>query len=147
MRTPPRSLAVSLLVLSSSGCLWMPAKGNSNPAGGGVQPTSNTAEETEESPGLSGTGGGSGGGAPEIDSLTLHSDCATTVKLFVGQKPKFGSGTSTSISSNATESFTVQSGKSLWIVGASDEGIAEYVGQPGTHRVKIPATCKEFVAD
>lgn len=125
----------------------MPAKGNSNPAGGGVQPTTNAAEESEDGPGLGGGGGGAAAGGPAIDSLTLHSDCSATVKLFVGEKPKYGSGTSTSISSNATESFTVQAGKSLWIVGANDEGIAEYVGQPGTHRMKIPASCKEFVAD
>jgi len=138
--------AIACALPAYAGCLWMPAKGNSAPAGGGVQPTTNAAEETEESGGLAPTGGGESG-APQLDSLTLHSDCATTVKLFVGQKPKFGSGTSTSISSNATQSFSLQPGKSIWIVSATDEGVAEYVGQAGAHRMKIPSSCKEFVAD
>jgi hypothetical protein len=135
----------ALLVLP--GCLFVPPKGNSAPAGGGVQPTTNAAEETEEAPGLGGPSGGGGSGAPELDSITLHNDCASTVKLFLGEKPKFGSGTSTSITSNATQAFTLQPGKSLWIVSATDEGVAQYVGQAGTHRMRIPASCKEFVAD
>ena len=147
MRFSPAAITACCVLLVLPGCLWMPAKGtNSAPAGGGVQPTTNAAEETEGTDGP-GPAGGGGAGAPELDSLTLHSDCAATVKLFVGEKPKFGSGTSTTIASNNTQSFTIQAGKSIWIVGASDEGVAEYVGQAGTHRMKIPSTCKEFVAD
>ena len=31
--------------------------------------------------------------APQVVSVTLHNDCDHTVKLFLGDKPKFGSGT------------------------------------------------------
>jgi len=51
----------------------------------------------EAAPPQAATGGT--GGAPVVVSVNIHSDCSNTVKVFYGTKPKFGSGTYSTISS------------------------------------------------
>ena len=143
MRTTP---LLALALLFASGCLMIPQQGAGAgaPAGGSgasgapAAPAANAAA-TEGSPAAP--------QGPQIDSLTLHNDCAQTVKLFLGAKPKWGSGTSTTIGSNVTQSFTLNPGDSVWIVNGSDEGVVEYKGVAGMHRMKIPSSCTAFAND
>jgi hypothetical protein len=137
------SLFVALVSFGVPGCM-MP-QGNY----GGTSPSSSSGPDPAAATGgaESGGGGGSGGGAPsgpQIDSLSLHNDCAQTVKLFLGDKPKWGSGTSTTIGSNVTQSFTLNPGDKVWIVDQNDEGVTSYAGQPGMHSMKITSGCNQF---
>ena len=132
------------VALFVSGCM-MPqgSYGSTSPSSSGSSGTDPAAAG-----GGAESGGGSGGGAapsgPQIDSLSLHNDCAQTVKLFLGDKPKWGSGTSTTIGSNVTQSFTLNPGDKVWIVDQNDEGVTSYAGQPGMHSMKITSSCTQF---
>jgi hypothetical protein len=143
--------AVAVCTLALSACFpMMPANGGS---GGGAPPPSSGGGSSESSPAEPGPGPAAGGGAtapaagPQLDSVTLHNDCKKTVKLFLGEKPKFGSGTSTTIGSNTTQSYSLGVGKMIWIVDDSENGVANYTGQAGSHRIKIPASCTGFAPD
>ncbi|MGZ3422691.1 MAG: hypothetical protein ACXWUG_05650 [Polyangiales bacterium] len=144
---------VALGTLSLSACFpMMPAGGGSGGGYGSSPPPSSGGGSSEASPGPGSNAGSSGGAAPapaapQIDSLTLHNDCKKTVKLFLGDKPKWGSGTNTSIGSNTTQSYSLGVGKMIWIVDDSENGVAQYTGQPGSHRIKIPASCTGFIPD
>lgn len=59
---------------------------------------------------------GSSAASSAPTSLQLHNRCPRTVKLFVGKEPQFGSGTSTSMSSNEVRSFSMSPGDLLWLV-------------------------------
>ena len=93
MRTPLTALVVVCSLSFGVGCM-MP-QGNY----GGTSPSSSSGPDPAAATGgTESGGGGSGGGSapsgPQIDSLSLHNDCSQTVKLFLGDKPKWGSGTS-----------------------------------------------------
>ena len=62
--------------------------------------------------------------APQVVSVTLHNDCPNTVKLFLGEKPKFGSGTNTSLGSNTTTSYQMKPGDMIWITDDSENGLS-----------------------
>ena len=144
MRTTMLLAATTLLV---SGCLMLPttrtgggpapaSPAHAQPASGGESASAGNEASAEKTP-----------SGPQIDSVSLHNDCPSTVKLFLGQKPKWGSGTSTTIGSNVTQSFTLKQGDAIWIVDGSDEGIGKYTGQTGMHSVKITASCMQFVTN
>ena len=57
-------------------------------------------------------------------SVELHNDCPNTVKLFLGEKPKFGSGTNTSLGSNTTTSYQMKPGDMIWITDDSENGVS-----------------------
>jgi hypothetical protein len=139
-----RAMKIPLLfvTLFATGCM-MP-QGNY----GGTSPSSTSGSgPAAATGGTESAGDGSGAGAPsgpQIDSLSLHNDCAQTVKLFLGDKPKWGSGTSTTIGSNVTQSFTLNPGDKVWIVDQNDEGVTSYAGQPGMHSMKITSSCTQF---
>jgi len=132
---------ISLFVAIVAPACMMP-QGNYGPS----SPSSSSAPAATPGSDES-SGGGSGGAAPsgpQIDSVSLHNDCPQQVKLFLGEKPKWGSGTSTSIGVNTTQSFTLNPGDKIWIVDANDEGVSSYSGQPGMHSVKITSSCNQF---
>ena len=83
----------------------------SSPGGGGYAAAPAAPASSGESGGGT-TGGGapvaSAPAAPQVVSVTLHNDCSNTVKLFLGEKPKFGSGTNTSLGSNTTTSYQMK---------------------------------------
>ncbi len=79
-------------------------------------------------------------------SLTLHNDCPRTVKLFLGQKPKWGSGTYTSLGSNNTTSYSGNAGDMIWIVDESENGLSS-LSPSGSQRMKITSGCSGFAPD
>jgi hypothetical protein len=89
------------------------------------------------------SGSGSSGGS-QIISLSLHSDCPETVRLFFGDTPKFGSGTEASISSNSTESHSMREGEMVWIVDQSGNGMSSLTASPGQTHVTITRSCTGF---
>jgi hypothetical protein len=80
----------------------------------------------------------------QIVSLSLHSDCPETVRLFFGNTPKFGSGTESSISSNSTESHSMREGEMVWIVDQSGNGMSSLTVSPGQTHVTITRSCTGF---
>lgn len=77
-------------------------------------------------------------------SMSLKNECRETVKLFIGDKPKYGSGTSTSVSSNSINSYSGMGPKTYWIVDSSGNGISSYTASPGSNNVRILPSCSGF---
>ncbi len=86
--------------------------------------------------------------APVSTSVDVHSDCAKTVSVFYGEKPKFGSGTKSSISSNSTSSASRKADGTLtiWIIDDKENGISSVKVEPTTKRVDIDKSCKQISA-
>ncbi|MBL4637497.1 MAG: hypothetical protein JKY56_26810 [Kofleriaceae bacterium] len=69
-------------------------------------------------------------------SMSLKSECSRTVKLFLGKKPKYGSGETRSISSNSINSFSGTAGKVFWIVDGSGNGVSSDIASAGSQSIK-----------
>lgn len=84
--------------------------------------------------------------APQVVSVELHNDCDHTVKLFLGDKPKFGSGTNTSLGSNTTTSYQMKPGDMIWITDDSENGLSSTSigGGGGMQRIRIMPGCTGF---
>jgi hypothetical protein len=89
------------------------------------------------------SGGGSGSSGPAMWSLTLHNSCSKTVKLFFGDKPKFGSGKYTTLGSNNVTSYTGSSGDMIWIVDESENGLSS-MSPSGSQNMQITSGCSGF---
>lgn len=74
-------------------------------------------------------------------SVTIRSSCSQTVKVFYGDKPKFGSGTYSSISSNSVQSHSFQPGDQLWIVDDSENGVSNATIGSSTRELEINSSC------
>ena len=81
-------------------------------------------------------------------TVEIHSDCSKTVPVFYGEKPKFGSGTKSSVSSNSTSSQGRNSDGTLtvWIIDEQENGVASVRVTPTTKRVEIDSSCKRISA-
>ncbi len=81
-------------------------------------------------------------------TVEIHSDCSKTVSVFYGEKPKFGSGKKSSVSSNSTFSEGRGSDGTLmvWIIDDHENGVASVKVTPETKRVTIGASCKDITA-
>jgi hypothetical protein len=115
--------------------------GSGGGGGGGDPYASNPGGDPE--PG----GGGEAAGAPagpQTVSVTIRSSCPRTVKVFYGEKPKYGSGTNSSISSNSVQSHTFRVGDSFWIIDDSENGVSQYTIRPNTSTIEIASSCSSF---
>ncbi|MEO8876709.1 MAG: hypothetical protein ABI461_14045 [Polyangiaceae bacterium] len=81
-------------------------------------------------------------------TVEIHSDCTDSVPLFLGEKPKFGSGTKTSISSNSTTSFPRDSDGTLtvWIIDEQENGLASVKVSKRMKRIDIGRSCRTMDA-
>ncbi len=79
-------------------------------------------------------------------SVTIRSRCGKTVRVFYGDKPKFGSGTTSSVSSNSVESHSFRAGDQMWIVDEHDNGISNTQVSSGTREIEISSSCSGLVA-
>lgn len=77
-------------------------------------------------------------------SITLRNTCSQTVDLFFGEKPKFGSGTYSNMSSNSSTSKSMRPGEMIWIVDDSQNGISSVTVEAGTNTVEITGDCTGF---
>jgi hypothetical protein len=104
----------------------------------------------------SGGGGGTGAPAPEptyestapaspsVVSVTIRSSCSQTVRVFYGEKPKWGSGTYSTISSNSSTSHSFRPGDMFWIVDDSENGLSSTSVGVGTRQIEILPSCTGF---
>lgn len=85
---------------------------------------------------------------PTPTTVEVHNDCGRTVNVFYGDKPKFGSGTKSSIGANTTTSATRKADGTLmvWIVTDAEDPIASATVTPATRRVTIDRSCNALVA-
>jgi hypothetical protein len=95
-----------------------------------------------------------GGGGPETAaapasaptpagpvSVTLRNTCKQNVKVFFGDKPKFGSGRYSSMSSNSSTSATFQPGDMFWIVDDGQNGLSSVTVASGMREIEIVDGC------
>lgn len=149
-----KRFAFSLVVLlaGAAGCIIPPqgGAGAGAPAyassGGGAAPSGGGSSGGYEAQPAAAGGGGeaSAPAAPAVVSIDLHNDCPHDVKLFLGQDPKFGSGTHTSLESNSTESFSLKPGDMIWIEDDSENGISSMSASPGQTNMRVLPSCSGF---
>ena len=86
--------------------------------------------------------------APIPTTVEIHSDCTKTTPIFYGEKPKFGSGTKSSIGSNTTTSASRKADGTLtvWIIDEQENGIASVHVGASTKRVEIDRSCRQITA-
>lgn len=99
------------------------------------------AASSSSSSSSSSSGGGSTSSAPSSVSVTLKNNCPNTVKIFFGDKPKFGSGTYSSLSSNTSTSKSFRPGDMVWIVDDSQNGVASATVSASTRRIEVTSSC------
>lgn len=145
----------TLACLVMTACLMPPAQnGGGNYGGGGYSsgaPASGdpTAESTPASYSSPSSSSASSSAAPAPAgpvSVTIRSACSQTVKVFYGNKPKFGSGTYSSISSNSVQSHTFRPGDMFWIVDDSQNGLGSTSIGPSTRELEISSSCTSINA-
>ncbi|HUJ61136.1 MAG TPA: hypothetical protein VLX92_21680 [Kofleriaceae bacterium] len=138
--TTVRTFALVLVTLA--GCM-MPGQGQTAAypaASGGGAPSGGGGSD----PAMAASSGGGGAPAapagPTVVDVELHNDCSNEVKLFLGDKPGFGSGTSTSLGSNTTTSYQMKPGDMIWIIDDSEHGLASTTIGGGSSRTHISIT-------
>jgi len=123
--------------------------GASDPAAGSVPETTGArvAPASPASP-ASPKAASNASSASVPTSVEIHSDCTKTTPVFYGEKPKFGSGTKSSIGSNTTTSASRKSDGTLtvWIIDEQENGIASVHVGPSTKRVEIDRSCRQITA-
>lgn len=70
-------------------------------------------------------------------SVTIRSRCGSTVRVFYGDKPKFGSGTTSSISSNSVQSHSFRAGDMMWVIDDHDNGLGSVTISSGTRELEV----------
>lgn len=141
-----------LMAFAAFGGCVIPAASSGN--GGGGYPANNggggyssapSSSESAPPPGSTASASSAPAG-PQVVSVTLHNDCPNTVKLFLGEKPKFGSGTNTSLGSNTTTSYQMKPGDMIWITDESENGLSSTSigGSGGSQSIRIMASCTGF---
>ena len=113
------------------------------------QPSSSPASEAAEAPAAPAPPAGPASEAtkndapagPTLVSISLKNNCKEKVRLFFGDKPKFGSGTYSSLGSNTRTSKQMQAGDMIWIVDESDNGVASFTVSEGSRDVEITDGC------
>jgi hypothetical protein len=135
--------------VAAAGCIMPPAQGG----GGSPQYASNNQGYSGSGPSSASSEGApppaenaSAPAAPQVVSVELHNDCDHEVKLFLGDKPKFGSGTQTSLGSNTTTSYQMKPGDMIWITDDSENGVSSTSigGSGGMQRIRIMPGCTGF---
>jgi len=86
----------------------------------------------------------SGASGPQRASFTLRNSCRETVKLFYGKEPKFGSGRSSQLSANTSQSESMNEGDQIWIVDSSGNGVSSFTASANVHEVTISESCTGF---
>jgi hypothetical protein len=79
-------------------------------------------------------------------SVTIRSSCDKTVKVFFGEKPKFGSGTYSTASSNSRSSHSMSPGDQFWIVDDAQNGVANVAVSESTREIEILDSCDRLAA-
>ena len=151
-------LITSLLTV---GCVIMPPPQSGAGAAPGAGAATPGTPEAPSTPGTPSTAGTSATPAtpttpsttkvpeskpPVPSSIQVSNRCPKTVLLFIGDRPKFGSGTKTSIGSNTTTSFPRKPDgtASIWIIDEQENGVTNASVGVDSKLVEIQGNCKEL---
>ena len=126
--------------LGQYGALAQPAPGAGTAAAPAAAPGAPSAPSAAEAASESQSGPASS------VSVTIKSSCAKTVKVFYGDKPKFGSGTYSTASSNSRSSHSFRPGDQFWIVDDSENGVASVEVGESTREIEILGSCNTLAA-
>jgi hypothetical protein len=135
------SSACAMLGPYANGALMAPPVGATAaaPVTEGSSPSTSSESSTPASVAKSESAPG-----PSTVSVTLINGCPKTVKLFFGDKPKFGSGKYDSLGSNTRLNQTFRPGDQLWIVDDGQNGISSVKIEPGMREVQVTSSCDAF---
>jgi len=145
--------AIATLGLASSACSLLGTYASSassmmnQPGVGatGVPAASSTESPTpENAPEAAEQNESAAPSTPSTVSVTLRNGCSDTVKVFFGDKPKFGSGRYSSLSGNSRSNHTFEPGDQLWIVDDSQNGIESVTIEEGMREVEVTSSCDAF---
>lgn len=154
---------IALVALPLVNCaMLMPPPQQGQPQEGAQEPAEESGTPRTTSAGFTPSGGPSHGSpqapqaksaggpssTPILTTVEIHSDCTKTTPVFYGEKPKFGSGTKSSIGSNTTTSASRKSDGTLtvWIIDEQENPIASVHVGPTTRRVEIDRSCRQITA-
>jgi hypothetical protein len=73
-------------------------------------------------------------------SVTIRSRCGQTVRVFYGDKPKYGSGTNSTISSNSVQSKSFRAGDQMWIIDDHENGLSSTRVSASTREIEVGCT-------
>jgi hypothetical protein len=74
-------------------------------------------------------------------SVTIRSSCRRTVPVFYGHKPKYGSGTTSSVSTNSVSSHTFSVGDMMWVLDDGGNGVGSVTISQSTRSLEIDSSC------
>jgi hypothetical protein len=143
-------LLVSLVVASAACAPLGQYGGFAQPASGSAGPSSASPEAAPAAApmGASPTqsSAASQPAGPISVSVKIRNSCGKNVKVFFGNKPKFGSGTYSSASSNSVSNHTFRPGEQFWIVDDSQNGVANVQIGETTRELEIVGSCDRIAA-
>jgi len=135
-----RSLSLSLCLLTA--CIPMAPASSTGPSSGGYTPSSSPeASEPASASAPAGAEPSKAPSGPTTVSVTIRSACSKTVSVFYGDKPKFSSGTTSSISSNSVQSKTFQDGDLMWVLDDRGEPAGSVTITNATRNIEIGSGC------
>ena len=79
--------------------------------------------------------------ATQSVSVRVHSECSKTAKVFYGNKPKYGSGTESTVGGNSTQNHSFKPGDMLWLLDASGNGTSSATVSTSTREIAIGKDC------
>lgn len=79
-------------------------------------------------------------------SVTLRSSCPETVKVFFGDKPRFSSGRTSSVSGNSRRNESLRVGDTIWLLDSGGDGIASVTVSESTREVEVSRECSALMA-
>jgi hypothetical protein len=124
--------------LGQYGMMGQPAGGAPAAGSGGPgAPTTTNPSDPSATTATSASG-------PSSVSVDIKSSCSKTVKVFYGDKPKFGSGTYSTASANSRSSHSFRPGDQFWIVDESENGVANVSIQDSTKEIEILGSCTQL---
>lgn len=139
------SLGACLPMMQPGGGAGSPSSGATSTSSGAGDPSSSGSSQESSSGGSTSSAAGGGAPAPAGPvSVTIRSSCPSTVKVFYGDDPGFGSGTQSSVDSNSVESHTFNAGDMFWIIDDSEKGITSTTVGPTTSEIDIGSSCKDL---
>jgi hypothetical protein len=150
---------LAALALPLAGCNALLAAGGLSPAQdpNAAQAAGAPVPESERAPTAT-PAGGTDATAPSTPStpsapiptmVDMRNECSKTVRLFIGEKPKIGSGKTTTLGSNTTtsEGRKADGTQMIWIVDDKDNGLASANVIPTTKKVVIESSCTAIHAE
>jgi hypothetical protein len=153
MRPPVRPLLASLLGLALGGCFFVTGATNpdlNRPAPqGGPGPSPGPGAPPASPPATPGQPGQPAKPQPVSLSIDLKNECSSTVHLFIGEKPGFSSGPSTTLGGNtlSSEGRDFDGSLTIWVTDDHDHGLSSVKVSPSQRKAVIGGDCKSIHAE